>query len=1354
MRKITFLSLLIVFAVISPVFAQNDPVGANTAQALYAPVLAGGGGFTTSQGGAPASALNPAAGGDAQRIVFDFGFMGLPGFGDEEGFGMAANLGALFPTRFGVFGGSFWFLDSPFDSFPVGTVFQANLNAAKELFPGMSVGAGLNFGYNTENNVTVSGDLGFRYNIGNLGPLGNFTWAVALRSMGRSWVPHMFTPAGGVAFDFVHFRGVDGGPDPLRMSLAADLMVPTGPAWPNLAGKLGLSFHIAELITISGSSQFNIRESLDPVRNPPSPIPSIGIGANWRLGAGGERTVTGMPTGGELAVNLAGKPLYGGVWATGAGVTWTVGVADRNPPRIVLYYPEAVWFAPNNTGRADYLEFPISITDERFVESWIFEISDEEGNVIRTYRNTEIRPQTQGVRNIIDRLLAVQTGVDVPPTLRWDGTLETGGIAPDGRYFFTITAADDSGNVGTVGPFEVFVRVTPPEINLTPFEGDLNIFAPGEGGGRDTITITQTGSREDLWESGIYDILGNRVRTFNFVDQEPRTIVWDGRDDRGNFVPDGVYNYRISATDRALNTSGASLENIIVSTVRPIVSLTIEDAFFSPNRDGIKDTMNFNLTVPLIEEVSNWELQIRDLRGIVQRTFSGGAAVPPRLEFDGIDAAGNLLPEGIYSAILSVRYRNGYVSLALSPSFTLRVTPPWAQIQIEDPDQALGLLPVFSPNNTGYKDELILIMEGSNELLWVGEVRRRGELTGPPVRTFRFSGTPPRRHVWDGVTNAGAIAPDGFYTFQLISTDQAGNTGRSNIVEFELDTRDTPVFVSTDLRAFSPTGTGFRDTINIIPQIQERDGISSWRVDILNVGEGGDGGAVSVRSFEGGSYVPAQITWDGRTSAGPLAPDGTFVARLDIEYRAGSRPSALSLAFGLRTVPPQGRASVPFNIFAPNGNENRDTLPINVITEGNDEWDAVIFDNRNNPVRSWSWRGRAPNLIWDGRDEAGNIVPDGFYSFSLSSTDEAGNSTRININNIEVDARIPSVFLTASALAIAPRPQQAEAMRFNIVANITSGIDMWRMELRDENNVLVRSFPAGGSGSGTLPSVIPWDGRDSQGVIREGRFTASLVVNYTKGDIVNVSAPAVLVDISGPILGLFYEPEFFSPDNDGVNDELFIFLSARDASPIAHWSLEIRETEGTRQLFRSWGGRGSPAERIIWDGRSNWGELVQSAMDYHYTFTATDALGNSSTITGIITTDVLVIRDGDILRIQIPSITFRANHADFIGIPQDRLQTNMWALGRVAEILNRFRDYRITVEGHANPVLGTAREENEVLMPLSLARAQFVIDHLAGAGVSRARLSPVGRGGTINVADPRDQDNSWKNRRVEFLLIR
>ena len=1382
MRKIA-LSLLLVFVAVAA-FSLDDgatPVGANTAQDLYSPIAAGGGGFTTSRGGSWASALNPAAEGAAQRVIFDLGYMGLYGFGEadgDSGFGTGAiNAGAIVPTRYGVFGGSLRFLQSPFDSFAVGTSFQGNLNAAKEIYPGMSVGAGLNVGGNDWNAFTLSGDLGFRYNIGNLGHLENFTWAAVARGLGASMIPPAFTPSGGVAFDVLRIPGGNGRPDPLRMRFSADLMLPS---FQNAAGKMGLNILVAELVSISTSTQFNIRESINGA--PPSPVPSIGIGVNWTLRSNG-RIAGGKIPEGELAADVAAKPLYNGIWAMGGALTWTVGIADRTPPVITAQYPEPAWISPNNDGRADYLEFPLSITDERYIMEWIFLITDEFGTPVREIRNVDPRQQTQGVKDFISRLRAVRGGVEIPPSLRWDGAFDSGEIAPDGRYFFTITATDDSGNTGHAGPFEVNVDNTPPEISVRPFTGVTNIFAPGGNGARPTLAIEQSGSREDLWEAGVYNAASIQVRAFTFVDSEPSAIVWDGRDDNGLIVPDGVYTYRIAATDRAQNMGEASLANIIVNTIRPRVALLIDNAHFSPNRDGVQDTMNFTLDVPVKDGIVNWNVQILDAAGTVRRVFAGGedsgssALIPVRFEFDGYAdgagaRAGAILPEGLYYARLEVRYENGHLSSAVSPTFTLDVTPPRASIQIDGREGVPGRAAVFAPNTDSPRNELIIFQQGSDEQLWIGEVRRAvpSADAGSLVRTFRFSGVPPARIVWDGVTDAGSLAPDGLYTYELFSTDLAGNSGRSNIVSFEIYTRDTPVMIATNIRAFSPNGDGVKDTINLIPHLQETSGVVNWRIDVQKIGSAEtaaaatnatSGAAVLVRRFEGSGVPPAQVVWNGRDTAGNIAQDGVYIAVLEVEYHTGVRPTALSMSFELDTIPPQAEISVPFTVFSPNATSNRDTLPINVTSEGNDEWDAAIVNRENRIVRAWNWTGRAPAvpLMWDGTDAAGNPVPDGSYTILLSSTDEAGNSMQTAIRNIVVDTRVPAIFLTASAQAIAPRPNQAEAMRFNIIPTIPDGIEFWQLELRDESGSIARVFPAAQGetprrASGALPAFIPWNGANGQGVIQEGRFTPVLTVHYTKGDVVTVSTPPVLVDISGPVLRFRSTPEFFSPDNDGVDDELFIFLTAIDASPIAQWSLEIRETEGGRQVFYRIEGRGSPAERIIWDGRSNWGELVQSATDYEWTFRAADTLGNASSLSGRITTDVLVIRDGNILRIQVPSITFRANHADFTGIPQERLDTNLWVLRRIAEILNRFRDYRITVEGHANPVLGTAVEETNQLQPLSLARAQAVIEHLAKNGVTRARLSPVGRGGTMPVAAPLDQNNNWKNRRVEFLLIR
>ena len=167
-----------------------------------------------------------------------------------------------------------------------------------------------------------------------------------------------------------------------------------------------------------------------------------------------------------------------------------------------------------------------------------------------------------------------------------------------------------------------------------------------------------------------------------------------------------------------------------------------------------------------------------------------------------------------------------------------------------------------------------------------------------------------------------------------------------------------------------------------------------------------------------------------------------------------------------------------------------------------------------------------------------------------------------------------------------------------------------------------------------------------------GKFTATLSLSYVKGDAVTVSTPAFLVNPKAPALGVKLTPKYFSPDNDGIDDELFINLSAESLSNFTEWSFEIREPEGTSgNVFWKTGGTGKITDRIIWDGRSLKGELVQAATDYPFTFTVKDDVGMTSVVRGYIPVDVMVIRDGDKFKIAVPSIIFRENKADFIGLP-------------------------------------------------------------------------------------------------------
>jgi len=934
---------------------NQSPPGADAVPDLYSAALSADD-FSTAQGGAPVSAINPAQGGDANRMIFDASYLAvskmLPGdenFNDN-GYIQAISAGALFPTKAGVFGASIRYIGGFSDEYqfmylPLKPTFGGNIFAAKELYPGMSLGIGLNFGFGGETNIgdeenqshkanTLSADLGFRYNTGNLGPFQNFTVSVVLRSLGISYFPTWLTPVGGIALDLIHVNGKENKKDPFVLRFATDIEVPSlfypDKDYINLIVKAGIKMTVAEVVNLNiswpGGSGLNVRElTRDKNERVAFPaIPSVGLGVKIMLPSTGERIAGGrLPSDGDLLVSTAFKPLYEGITAVGGGISWYVGVADTKPPVIDLNYPDTAYFSPNHDGKADFLEIPVSITDQNYVVSWSVEIKDESGNVVRVIENKEQRFESFNMKEFFTRLFTSKKQIDIPSVIKWDGIRASGDLAPDGTYSFTITAIDDSGNKAASPVYKTVIKNRVPEIAINPIPDAQRIFDPkgsaasGQSGNR-TVTFTPRGSVEDAWESGIYNSAGQKIKTFESQSGAPRPVTWDGKNDSDQIAPDGVYSFRMGTTDRAQNSASAELTNIIL------------------------------------------------------------------------------------------------------------------------------------------------------------------------------------------------------------------------------------------------------------------------------------------------------------------------------------------------------------------------------------------------------------------------------------------------------DAREAGAFITTSVSAIAPAKNQSSNMvNFTIRLLLNDGIDNWKLELKDDSGNVQRTF----AGRAPVPSVQGWNGLDEQGQIQESLYTPELTVNYTRGDIVKASASTVLVDVTGPVLTVATAPEYFSPDNDGENDELFINLTTKDASPIATWSFEIRNPveSGSTQVFRKIEGRGSPASRIIWDGKSDKGELVQSAMYYPFKFSATDALGNSNSMEGRIGIDVLVIREGDRLKIQIPSIQFRPNFADFEGLPLDVIDNNLRIIRRIAQILNQFRDYKVQVEGHANPTqpAGAARDREEpTLQRISESRARAIVDLLVRNGVARSRLTATGAGSSKTIAAFEDRENWWKNRRVEFYLIK
>ena len=1027
---------------------------------------------------------------------------------------------------------------------------------------------------------------------------------------------------------------------------------------------------------------------------------------------------------------------------------------------LVSAVADTKYISPNSDGVQDELVIPLKISDKRYVQAWSLVIMDSQHNVVRTIENKIARPSKMTFKAFFKQLFTPKQGVAIPDTITWNGAMNNGETAPDGTYYYYITATDDNGNSGKTKEYEVVIDTVAPDVELA--QPSDKIF--GEGA-KAALKIKQTGSVEDEWVGKFRSADGTVVRTVKWVNAEPAEFQWKGTDDQDAQVFDGVYSYEISATDRAGNTSlPASITNIIYSAEKPATNLYVKGSrYFSPNTDSKTSNVALDLTIPVPEEKSGnklveWAVTVKDKAGKAVRTYNqtnSGDIPPSSIIFDGKDDSGKQLKDGEYQAVVTAKYLNGYEPDPISsPVLVLDTDKPAAQIVASEK--------VFG---AGAKDSVkFSIMpvpsSGSTVPSWKGEIQSSD---GKVVNSYDFGEYPPEEVVWNGISSDGTIAEKGQYRFVLSGTDLAGNTGVSQTTELvTFDTTEAQLLLAVSDTAFSPNGNKVKDTITFTPVTATKD-VVSYDFTIKNKA------GKAVYTVKESKKLPVNFVWDGKDDSKILCSDGMYFAQLSVLAANGSTASASTQNFELDTLAPNLTAETPWSFFAPSGNGAQKNIPV-TIKECSAEklWVAEVRDAKDKAVKKFSWNGSKESFAWDGTDESGNLAANGKYNIVIFSTDDAGNSFSTELKGITLDNRETKAYITAEYEGISPNNDgYLDTQKFEIRTSVADNIKSWNFDVRKEDGTSVYALSE--KDSANLPAAINWNGAGKDGLACEGTFTGTLEVVYNNGNKVSAVSSPFICTATAPKLTVKTAPEYFSPDNDGVDDDLYIKLAGSTKAKIKNWSFVIKDPKG--KDFWKTSGKSQITERIIWDGLSNLqkdvnenAERVQSAMDYPYEFTVTDNLGMTSTVKGVIPVDVLVIRDGNLLKMAVPSIIFESDAANFqtanAKLDADKVSNNIKVLNRIADILKKFKDYKVTIVGHANKITDNPEEETvdnlaqwgRASMPLSKERADAIKVYLTKRGVNAAALSTEGMGGTKPVVNPKDKDNNWKNRRVEFIL--
>lgn len=659
---------------------------------------------------------------------------------------------------------------------------------------------------------------------------------------------------------------------------------------------------------------------------------------------------------------------------------------NKEVPEIPPVTSGAQYISPNGDGVRDsaVLGFSVKIfvkSKEGYVPEYGIQILDNSGKVLKEVKETE--------KSDIGWFASIFQGYKeftLERKISWDGTDLDGKHVPDGTYRVKLFVMDSSGNKKETDVDNFIVDTVKPTAVLVPPE--RMIFSPNGDGNLDTFVIkTAQATSENLWEGSIINASGKVVRSYSWKDGVPGTVDWDGKDNSGNAVPPGKYSYSLTSTDLAGNTADPLvLKGIVLDETKTSLALVIDNPYFSPNADGVKDSATVYLDELVKTGIVSWSWNVADLNGKIYLKNSGSENVPSSVKIDGTDSSGNLMPEGMYKFNFMVSYLNGN-SPVTSDTFVLDITPP--DIKVTDDN------PIFSPDSDGKKDVTDIQWKSNEIVTWKGSILNPAGKSLLSITSDQTTSL----IVWDGTDMDGNVVKDGRYAVVASFTDRAGNVTAITPLMLTVDTRPVSVVLAAGA-GFSPNNDGVDDEETFAVDASQYDGVGSWSLKVL------DKAGNKVRTLSGKDFLPKAISWDGMvkdaTGKDVPAPEGSYTGLLTTYFKKGVTKENTSNVFVLDITPPTiALEAVPDPFARTSGGGVEGDVFVALQAKDNTRvkhWSVDLLGDGGEVLRSYAGEGNpSGDITWKvaaGKKTAQSVSKSGNdISLKLTVTDEGNNIT-------------------------------------------------------------------------------------------------------------------------------------------------------------------------------------------------------------------------------------------------------------------------------------------------------------------------------------------------------------------------
>jgi subtilase family serine protease/fibronectin type 3 domain-containing protein len=559
--------------------------------------------------------------------------------------------------------------------------------------------------------------------------------------------------------------------------------------------------------------------------------------------------------------------------------------------------------------------------------------------------------------------------------IAWDGSSDTGGTVPDGRYGLAVFAADSCGNVNR--------RWVPMEVDNTPptsildYPKPVDPLPPGniievKGRAHDLHFTSYTleageGSNPDTWRA----ISSGKTQMVATPGGSPILGQWN------TYGQTGVWTLRLSALDAAGN------KNSVLSTVdlgerkTLVKDLKASPLLSSPNNDGKLDSSAISYEVT---DACDIRIEFLDSNDAVVRTSltTTRAAGVGGYVWDGKDGTGAFVKDGDYKVRLTATLTaNPSVNQTEVITLTTDATPP--AIDLKQPAE----------NTYLDKKEITLFGTVNDPHL----VSYAVNVTGPDGSFALDAGTQSKD------SHAFGVIPDlkeDRYTLNIDAKDQGENTSRLTRIFF-IDrtlpkaTLDTP----KSGQYFGSTG----NVIDITGAIVEKN-LARYT---LRYGSGET--PTEWKDVVGGDTIPTTAklhSWKVGKDDG--VPDGEYTLSLYAKDKAGLEGEARVRIIIDNTLPVATVSSPADGASIKGAFDIRGTASDVNFDKGRLE----LSEGACPSAEKWVSVKTTTSAVTDGIIASFKELPvDGPYCLRLTATDKVGNKAESRMN-ISIDTKPPA----------------------------------------------------------------------------------------------------------------------------------------------------------------------------------------------------------------------------------------------------------------------------------------------------------------------------------------------------------